>query len=269
MARVHQPRTGYDAAVLGPMKRKDAPTKTFKGNPKRAKVGSDHQEIIKLKRQVNVLKKANETHTFDVTANVGLTSAAISGTYPSCVRCLNCPLLGDFYNNRQGNQVLSRGFKLKGAIYSQAAEINQQTFRVIVYCDTQNNGILSPSVIGAPTSNSFLDNAGVLVENLMPNWQNRKRFIKLYDKTLICNPSSVSDYDPITGNTSTVVSKALRFDTFIPFTKIINYNQNNAALASDIQQNAVYIAIFSDAPTNLSVLQANASFLTRWFFCEA
>ena len=247
-------------------RKREDPTSPYKP-PKKAK--TDHQAVLTLKRDVRKLKRANETHAFDVYYNVGLTSTAISATYPSLVTCLNCPLLGDYVNNRQGNEVLSIGIKLRGAIYSTRDELTAQTFRVIVFADSENHGLASPLVIGAGTGNAFLDINGVLVENLMPVWQNKKRYKVLYDKTIINQPAAILDYDPVSGNSSQVMARANRFETYIPFSRIISYNQANQALASDIQKNAIYLAIFSDQSTNLAFTNANASFLSRWYFCES
>jgi len=248
------------------MKRKSS----FQNKQPKKKQKTDHEKLMTLQKQVRVLKSADEIRTFDVSiTGATLSTSGISSTYPSLIRNLNCPTLGDFYNNRLGNEVKSIGFKVKGAIYTQTAELVQQHLRVIIWVDKMNIGILNPSVIGNANSNALLDlSTQQLVEHMPTVWQNRKRYKILYNKVLISNPQVTLDYDPVSGNSSLFAGRSMDFETYVPFTRIINYNQANGGIASDIMQNAVYMAVISNAPQNTVIQYCNAAFTSRWFFHE-
>ena len=71
----------------------------------------------------------------------------------------------------------------------------------------------------------------------------------MYNKVFVNNPSLILDYDPVSGNTSTVASKSVTFELKIMRKKIMFANTNNGD-GSDIISNGIWYAIMQDAPVS-------------------
>jgi len=237
---------------------------------KRQKTKSDHNQIVVLKRDVRALKQANETHVFDQNIFGAFTTTLISGTWPSVGACLNCPIQGDTIANRQGAEVKAIGFALKGTILCNPQELQNTQFRFIVYLDKQNNGTAANTILRTVSENGLLDNTTCVDVNYCPfNPVNKKRFRVLLDRNMINSPQVITDYDPVTGNTSTVSIKALKFKFWVPWTGLTEYNSGNASTAVDIQTNAVRVLVIQSAPQSVAAAYASMSLASRFYFKEA
>jgi len=250
------------------MKRKEAPTKTFKGSAKRQK--TDHEKVMTLQKQVRSLNKANETHVFDQNIFGAATTTLISGTWPSVGVCLNCPVQGDTVKDRQGAQTKGVGFAVRGTILCNPQELQNTQFRFLVYNDKQNNGTAANTILRSVSENGLLDNTTCVDVNYCPlNPVNKKRFKILHNENIINNPELITDYDPVSGNTSTVSIKALPFKFYIPWTQVTDYNSGNSATATDIQTNCVRLLIIQSAPQSVAAAYASFSVASRFYFKEA
>lgn len=235
---------------------------------KRQKTKSDHNQIVVLKRDVRALKQANETHVFDQNIFGAMTSTLISATWPSAGACLNCPIQGDTVFNRQGSEVKGVGFKIKGQILFNPQEIQATDCRILVYLDKQNNGTANNTIL-TPSTNALIDITTCVDAIFAPMYiVNKKRFRILYDKVLTNNVEAVTDYDPVSGNTSTVSIRHIKFNIWIPWKGLTEFNAGNAATAADIQTNAVRILFFTQVPAG-GTTTASVSMASRFFFKEA
>lgn len=248
------------------MKRKANYQKTRK-TTKKAKTQAD--EIVILKRNVRALKQANETHVKDTTIFGAFSSAVISGTWPSVAMTLNAPIQGDTVFDRQGSEVKGVGFKIKGNMKFNGAEIfpTTSTVRILVFCDKQNNGIANPSMLMTASANGVLQNDNVADVMVAPkSWQNKKRYQILKDFQIQNSPGFTTDYDPVTGNTSLVPVIDYPFEFYIPWTKITNYNNGNGGNAGDIVTNAVRFVAIQTTPGAANF--DSISVMSRFFFKE-
>lgn len=236
---------------------------------KRQKTKSDHSQIVSLKRDVRSLKQANETHVFDQNIFGAMTTTLISGTWPSAGACLNCPAQGDTVFSRQGNEIKGVGFRVRGSILFNPQEIQQTGCRIIIYVDKQNNGTLNNTILRTASDNAVLDNVTCIDALYCPTYvANKKRFKILKDETFHNNVSAVTDYDPVSGNTSTVSIKARKFDYWIPWTRQTEFNSGNGINAGDIQTNAVRFLAFTQTPAGAGTY-ASISMASRYYFKEA
>jgi len=248
------------------MKRKS----TFANKQPKKKQKTDHNAIVVLKRDVRSLKAANETHVFDQQIFGAFTTTLISATWPSVGACLNCPIQGDTIANRQGAEVKAIGFAIKGTILCNPQELQNTQFRFIVYLDKQNNGTANNTILRTVSENALLDNTTVVDVNYCPfNPVNRKRFRVLIDQNIINSPQVITDYDPVTGNTSTVSIKALKFKFWVPWAGITEYNSGQTATATDIQTNCVRVLVLSSAPQSVAAAYASMSLGSRFYFKES
>jgi len=237
--------------------------------PKKKQKTTDHNQIVVLKRDVRALKQANETHVFDQNIFGAFTTTLISGVWPSAGACLNCPIQGDTVFNRQGSEVKGVGFSIKGNLLFHPGEINQTTCRLMVYLDKQNNGTANNTIL-TPSANALIDVTTCVDAVYAPQYiVNKKRFKILYNKVFNNQPAVVTDYDPVTGNTSTVAIRSAQFNIWIPWKGITEFNAGNAATAADIQTNAVRFLVFSESPTISATNFMSVSMAARFFFKEA
>jgi len=248
------------------MKRKS----TFANKQPKKKQKTDHNQIVALKRDVRSLKQANETHVFDQQIFGAFSTTPISATWPAVTACLNCPIQGDTIANRQGAEAKAIGFSLKGNILCNPQELQNTQFRFIVYIDKQANGTASNTILRTVSENALLDNTTCVDVNYCPlNPVNRKRFRVLLDQNIVNSPQVITDYDPVTGNTSTVSIKALKFKFWITWKGITEYNSGNSATATDIQTNAVRVLVIQSAPQSVAAAYASMSLASRFYFKEA
>jgi len=135
------------------MKRKEPPTKTFKGNPKR----------IKASPNVLVQKKVGtgpEKKNVDVGATLALPATAVTWVLSG----LLTPLAqGDIASGRQGRKVRYLSFSLRWSAFAVATSLNGCNVRCKVVYDKQANGA-APTVAAIMADDSFyshndLDNA--------------------------------------------------------------------------------------------------------------
>lgn len=247
------------------MKRKSS----FQNKQPKKKQKTDHSQIVSLKRDVRNLKLANETHVFDQNISGLLSNTPISSTWPSAIVCLNCPDQGDRVNQRQGSQVKSEGFEIRFQVSFASGQLDSSSYRVLVFVDKQNNATLTPVMLASVSNQGYLDNTTSVDVMQCPYLiYNSKRYRTLYDKRFTNNPTCVRDYDPVSGNTSTVSSRSIMHKIRIPWKGLTEFNGGNAITASDIQTNAVRFAIISSQPTVVGDFMA-VSMASRFFFKEA
>jgi len=247
------------------MKRKSS----FQNKQPKKKQKTDHSQIVSLKRDVRNLKLANETHVFDQNIQGVLSNTPISSTWPSAIVCLNCPDQGDRVNQRQGSQVKSEGFEIRLQVAFAVGQLDQTSYRVLVFIDKQNNATVTPVMLASVSNQGYLDNTTTTdVMNCPYLTYNSKRYRTLYDKRFVSNPTCVRDYDPVSGNSSSVSSRSIMHHIRIPWKGITEFNGANNITSADIQTNAVRFAIISAAPTNPGDFMA-VVMASRFFFKEA
>jgi len=245
------------------MKRKTPPTKTFKGNPKRVK--TDHQTIVSLKRDVRNLKLANETHVFDAVVQASLSASFITAAYPSQILDIACPIQGDTINSRQGSSVKAKGFKIKVQLASNPQELIYTPYRIIVFCDRQNNSVAAPLILG--NTNALLKNTQTTDVATMPRLElNMKRYTVMKDVIGVFTPQVIADV--VSGGTTSVISVDHQYEWWIPFTKLIEYNNGNAGTNADVVTNACRIIVMQGAPVNGGAY-CFTSIQSRFYFAEA
>ena len=224
--------------------------------------------MVTLKRKVSRLEKANETHVHDDGAIGTLGSSPISSSYPCFVMPLACPLQGDTVFQRQGSEIYTSKLTVKGSIFWPINVLAQSQVRVIVWMDKNQNGATSPTFLTTTNGFALLDNAQTADIALMPfNILTAKRYTILYNKVFVNNPSLILDYDPVSGNTSTVASKSVTFEFSKIMRKKIMFANTNNGDGSDIISNGIWYAIMQDAP--VSGNPVNYSCQSRLEFSEA
>jgi len=246
------------------MKRKSSyPSKQPKKKQKIAK--TDHMQIVSLKRDVRNLKLANETHVFDAVFQAALSAAPITAAYPSVILPIACPIQGDTINSRQGSSIKAKGFKIKVQIASNSQELIYTPYRIIVFCDRQNNSVDSPLILG--NTNALLKNTLTTDVATMPRLElNMKRYTVMKDVIGVFTPQVIADV--VSGGTTSVISVDHQYEWWIPFTKLIEFNNGNAGTNADVVTNACRIVVMQGAPVNGGAY-CFASIQSRFYFDES
>ncbi len=168
------------------------PRKTFHGAGKAVKASraktfaktSREKAISALRATANIRTggfAALEKKFVDTTrASAAFTTAwAILAPSGGITNCLTCPGIGTGEEQRDGRTYTIHSIHVKGnvimpAIESQAAPLDDLSYRIVLVWDTQTNG-------GAITGTSVMDAGSTTDVNSFRNLQNSKRFIVLWD----------------------------------------------------------------------------------------
>jgi len=245
------------------MKRKS--TFANKQPKKKQKIANDHMQIVSLKRDVRNLKLANETHIFDAVYQAALSAAPITAAYPSVILPIACPIQGDTISSRQGSSIKSKGFKIKVQIASNNQELIYTPYRIIVFCDRQNNSVDAPLILG--NTNALLKNTLTTDVATMPRLElNMKRYTVMKDVMGVFRPQVVAI--TAAGATTAVISVDHQYEWWIPFTKLIEFNNGNAGTNADVITNACRIVVMQGAPVNGGAY-CFASIQSRFYFDES
>jgi len=228
-------------------------------------VKTDHMQIVSLKRDVRNLKLANETHVFDAVYQAALSAAPITAAYPSLILDIACPIQGDTIASRQGSSIKSKGFKIKVQIASNNQELIYTPYRIIVFCDRQNNSVAAPLILG--NTNALLKNTLTTDVATMPRLElNMKRYTVMKDVMGVFTPQVVAI--TAAGSTTAVISVDHQYEWWIPFTKLIEFNNGNAGTNADVVTNACRIVVMQGAPVNGGAY-CFASVQSRFYFDES
>lgn len=174
-----------------------------------------NKKIKRVEKDAEV-KWVDEYSANNIVNNVGLVNNPLSPN----------PIQGDGVSNRQGNVITITSWHIKAIFLSQPGFIGPTRIRCMVVIDLQFNG--ANPVLGG----TILDNTTITDLTLSPRNMNQvKRFKIIYDKMFYLQPYTVQDYDPVTGNTSTVVSRGHSINIFNKIRHRIQFVSNGGTTA--------------------------------------
>lgn len=224
-------------------------------------------KVSKLQYAVNQLQKDSELKIQDH-QNAG--NLVIAGSYATTENCITRVTQGIAGNNRIGTKIAVQGILLKFFIRSRSAELTEATnVRVIIFVDkSPETAIASAPVLQTLyTPNGLLNNTATSLVHCQTNWPVRKRYKVLYDKVVTVNPDTVLDYDPVTGNTTSIFPKTQEYKKFIPLKGFPVMYNGTGGLSTDVATNSIWLW-FGQTVTG-SAVGATVDYSTRLYFRDA
>jgi len=238
--------------------------------PPAKKTKTDHQKVLQLQRQLNSLNRKSEIHVFDRGFNGAFTSTLLGASFPSVVLALSTPVQGDSIFNRHGSEISVKRLKLKFNTFFSVNEVDQTRIRVIVYMDRQANSQVNPVVFRSAggSDNAIYDDTTITDVTVMPfNILQKRRYKILMDKVIVNNPQVVRDYDPASGNTSTVSSKVSHHTFSKALTEKILFASSNLGTSADVVNNNIIFLAISNTPFTVGSVPT-MTFNSRMYFEE-
>jgi hypothetical protein len=224
-------------------------------------------KVSKLQYAVNQLQKDSELKIQDQQAAGNL---VVSGSYATAENCITRVTQGIAGNNRIGIKIAVQGILIKFFLRSRTAELTEATnIRVVCFIDkSPETGIATAPVLQSLfTPNGLLNNTGTTLVHANTNWPVRKRYKVLYDKVVTINPDMVLDYDPVTGNTTSIFPKTQEYKKFIPLKGLPVMYNGTGGLATDVATNSIWIW-WGQTATGSGV-GATVDYSTRLYFRDA
>jgi len=223
-------------------------------------------KVGKLEKAVKLLEQDSELKVQDHAAAGNL---VISGSYCTAENCVTRITQGNQYFNRVGNKINVQGVFIKFFLRSRSLELTEATnVRVLLFIDKSPDTGLA----AAPVFNSVYAPNGVLGNNTgslvtcNKHWPSRKRYRILWDKIVTINPDTVLDYDPVTGNTTSIFPKTQQYKKFFPLNLPVSYN-GAGGNANDIANNNIWLW-FGQTVTG-SAVGATVDYVSRVFYRDA
>ncbi len=185
------------------------------------------KDIKKLKKDVNVLKKSNETKYHDESqARVGISYLVNHSSI------LIDPVRGDGISNRIGDSISPFAIEIRGLIESGSLSTLVAQMRIVLVQSKQG---FIPSTTATTTTQQVMDlNNTDDVVNSPYEWENRKHFTVKYDQTFTLDASS-NEFG--TGNR--------KFHIKTKLSKVLDFGQNTILA----ERGQCYLLVFSNQST--------------------
>lgn len=129
---------------------------------------------------------------------------------------------------RIGDQIKVTNLQLRYSIFHNAAFAGTIRWRIIMFVDTQANGVL-------PAWSDVLEGGAASMESFN-NSVNARRFIKLYDRVKYTNPTGTGNNE-INYTVNKSIPKGIK----------VEY-KTNAGTYADITTNSIWLMVFCDQP---------------------
>lgn len=195
-----------------------------KSAPKKKKTEAD--QIKALQRKVNAITRAIEDKQAEFYEGVtmGTYSTSPSETY-IYTRSLSLIPQGTGDHQRIGDQVVVKGIEFDLRIIVPSTQLAPLLFRICLFKDKQqsnSSSIAAAGPFGAKTSPFEDVGTGIDVAIMQRKWDMKNRYKFYRDVLEEAKSKVILDYDPTTGNTTTLVPPNIvrRFAVKIPPTKV-------------------------------------------------
>jgi len=247
------------------MKRKGSYTATSNKKPKLERQGG--VTGASLQAQINTLKRTEEMKVQDQAAAGNL---ALVGAYATAENCVTRLTQGPGYFERIGSKVVVTGVFLKFFLRTRTAELTEATnVRVLLFIDKQpSSGVATCPALSTlyPPNGVLSNNVGSLV-NCNTFWPARKRYRILMDKVVTINPQTVSDYDPVTGNSTAYFPYTRMVKKFFPLKDLPVMYNNTTGVADSVATNNIWLW-FGQTITGSGV-GCTVDYVTRLYYKDA
>jgi len=179
-------------------------------------------------------------------------------------------------NERIGDEIRMTSCHVKLQVHlptGDASPPQEYRMRVVLFWDMQPNGEM-PVFAGGDATQALFDTSVISDQLISPRmYQNIGRYKILFDKKYVFYPTAVGAQDLATGATERYAYNVKDININRKFSRIIKYNSLNTGSITDINRNALWLYLVSNAPPDQTdpdhTRAIHVDFSSRCYFKDA